>query len=93
MSRLQYNLDIKCYCLSVMLLLWYRFNFVFIGLDDKGDVTISMKDNDLSLLLAGKLAPQQAYFQGRLKIKGNMGLAMKLQQLMKSNAAQIKAKL
>lgn len=61
--------------------------------DDKGDVTISMKDNDLSLLLAGKLAPQQAYFQGRLKIKGNMGLAMKLQQLMKSNAAQIKAKL
>merc|ERR1711911_313281 len=53
--------------------------------DDKGDVTISMKDDDLNLL-SGKLAAQQAYFQGRLKIKGNMGLAMKLQQLMKSNA-------
>ena len=52
-----------------------------------------MKDDDLNLLLSGKLAAQQAYFQGRLKIKGNMGLAMKLQQLMKSNAAQIKAKL
>jgi len=52
-----------------------------------------MKDDDLSLLLSGKLAAQQAYFQGRLKIKGNMGLAMKLQQLMKSNSAQLKAKL
>jgi len=61
--------------------------------DAKGDVTISMKDDDLSLLLSGKLAAQQAYFQGRLKIKGNMGLAMKLQQLMKSNSAQLKAKL
>merc|ERR1712071_306351 len=58
-----------------------------------GSVTIAMKDDDLSLLLSGKLAAQQAYFQGRLKIKGNMGLAMKLQQLMKSNSAQLKAKL
>merc|ERR1712071_685107 len=60
---------------------------------DKGEVTISTKDADLTLLLSGKLAAQQAYFQGRLKVQGNMGLAMKLQELMKSNAGQLKSKL
>jgi len=59
---------------------------------DKGDVTISMKDDDLTQLLSGKLAAQQAYFQGRLKVQGNMGLAMKLQELMKSGT-QIQSKL
>lgn len=59
---------------------------------DKGDVTISMKDDDLTQMLAGKLAAQQAYFQGRLKVQGNMGLAMKLQELTKQ-AQPVKAKL
>lgn len=66
---------------------------VRVGKDgDKGDVTISMKDDDLVQLLAGKLQAQQAYFQGRLKVQGNMGLAMKLQELTKQ-AAPPKAKL
>lgn len=47
----------------------------------KGDVTISMEDDNLVQLMSGKLNPQQAFFQGKLKIAGNMGLAMKLQQL------------
>jgi len=47
----------------------------------KGDVTISMEDDNLLALMSGKLNPQQAFFQGKLKIAGNMGLAMKLQQL------------
>jgi len=47
----------------------------------KGDVTISMEDENLVALMTGKLNPQQAFFQGKLKIAGNMGLAMKLQQL------------
>jgi len=47
----------------------------------KGDVTISMEDDNLVQLMAGKLNPQQAFFQGKLKISGNMALAMKLQQL------------
>jgi len=47
----------------------------------KGDVTISMEDDNLVQLMTGKLNPQQAFFQGKLKIAGNMGLAMKLQQL------------
>ena len=67
------------------------FSFFFVS-GDKGDVTISMKDDDLTQMLAGKLAAQQAYFQGRLKVQGNMGLAMKLQELTK-NAQPLKAKL
>jgi sterol carrier protein 2 len=47
----------------------------------KGDATISMEDDNLMLLMTGQLNPQQAFFQGKLKISGNMGLAMKLSQL------------
>lgn len=55
----------------------------------KGDVTISMDDDNLMLLMTGQLNPQQAFFQGKLKISGNMGLAMKLKELQ----PQAKAKL
>jgi len=52
-----------------------------------------MKDDDLVQMLAGKLQAQQAYFQGRLKVQGNMGLAMKLQELTKNAGDKLKAKL
>jgi len=56
----------------------------------KGDVTISMDDDNLVALMTGQLNPQQAFFQGKLKIAGNMGLAMKLQQLQpKSGKAKL----
>ena len=47
----------------------------------KADCTFKMKDADCFKLLSGKLNPQAAFLQGKLKISGNMGLAMKLQQL------------
>ncbi|XP_053394747.1 sterol carrier protein 2-like isoform X3 [Mercenaria mercenaria] len=47
----------------------------------KGDVTILMGDEDMLNLMSGKLNPQSAFFQGKLKIQGNMGLAMKLKEL------------
>ncbi|XP_060933646.1 sterol carrier protein 2b [Limanda limanda] len=47
----------------------------------KADCTITMSDTDLLALMTGKMNPQNAFFQGKLKIKGNMGLAMKLQSL------------
>ncbi|GAA6090981.1 sterol carrier protein 2 [Tachysurus ichikawai] len=47
----------------------------------KSDCTITMSDADLIDLMTGKLNPQTAFFQGKLKITGNMGMAMKLQSL------------
>ncbi|XP_058495055.1 sterol carrier protein 2b [Solea solea] len=49
--------------------------------DKQADCTISMSDTDLLAVMTGKMNPQSAFFQGKLKISGNMGLAMKLQQL------------
>ncbi|XP_029939903.1 sterol carrier protein 2b [Salarias fasciatus] len=49
--------------------------------DKKADCTIAMSDTDLLALMTGKMNPQTAFFQGKLKITGNMGLAMKLQNL------------
>jgi len=42
-------------------------------------------------MFAGKLSPTTAFMLGKLKIKGNMGLAMKLEKLLKkmSTAAKL----
>uniref|UniRef100_A0A3Q1F7N3 Sterol carrier protein 2 n=1 Tax=Acanthochromis polyacanthus TaxID=80966 RepID=A0A3Q1F7N3_9TELE len=47
----------------------------------KADCMLSMSDQDLLDLMTGKLNPQTAFFKGTLKISGNMGMAMKLQNL------------
>ncbi|XP_003975814.2 sterol carrier protein 2 [Takifugu rubripes] len=49
--------------------------------DQKADCTLTLSDADLLALMTGKLNPQTAFFQGKLKISGNMGMAMKLQNL------------
>jgi NAD(P)-dependent dehydrogenase (short-subunit alcohol dehydrogenase family)/acyl dehydratase len=54
-------------------------------------VTLSAKDADFVALMTGKTDPQKAFMSGQLKIKGNIGLAMKLELLIKgkSNAAKL----
>ncbi|XP_076000827.1 sterol carrier protein 2 [Genypterus blacodes] len=47
----------------------------------KADCTIAMADQDLLDLMTGKMNPQTAFMNGKLKISGNMGMAMKLQDL------------
>jgi len=44
--------------------------------------TVAMADGDFLNVVNGKLNPQMAFMSGKLKIQGDMGLAMKLQQIL-----------
>lgn len=57
------------------------------GKNDKADCTLSTSDDDFVGMMTGKLNSQQLFMQGKLKIKGNMGLAMKLSKLNAPKAA------
>ncbi len=45
-------------------------------------VTIVMDSGDFKDMIAGKLNSVQAFMSGKLKVKGDMGLAMKLQNVL-----------
>lgn len=47
------------------------------------NLTISADTGDIQNLLSGKLNPMQAFMQGKVQIKGDMGLAMRLLDLFK----------
>lgn len=49
--------------------------------DRDADCTISMKMDDFVALTQGDLDPTTAFMMGKLKVQGNMGIAMKLQSL------------
>ena len=46
-----------------------------------GDVTFSSSEENFQKIVAGEQNPTTAYMMGKLKIKGDMGAAMKLQKL------------
>jgi putative sterol carrier protein len=45
------------------------------------DVTISASEESFEKIVAGEQNPTSAYMTGKLKIKGDIGAAMKLQKL------------
>ena len=45
------------------------------------DVTISTSQETFQKIIAGEQNPTSAYMTGKLKVKGDMGAAMKLQKL------------
>ena len=52
--------------------------------DDKGaDCTVKMDFNDFAELIDGKLDGMTAFMTGKLKIEGDMAVAMKLQTILR----------
>jgi len=51
---------------------------------NKPDVIISVSDDDFADLAAGKINGQKAFMSGKIKIKGQMMLAMKLDSVLKA---------
>ena len=51
------------------------------GCAESPNITLTMTAENFIKLLAGELNGQTAFLTGRLKIKGDMGLALKLQSI------------
>lgn len=49
----------------------------------EADCTLSMSVKDFKKLLAGNLNATSSYMMGKLKVKGSLGLALKLENLLK----------
>jgi len=53
------------------------------GVPENPNITITMKSEDFVDLATGKLDGTMAFMSGKIKIKGDMGLAMKLQSVLR----------
>jgi putative sterol carrier protein len=51
------------------------------GVAASPDITISCGASDWMRIIEGQLNPQMAFMTGKLKVKGDMGLALRLQSL------------
>ncbi len=51
--------------------------------DDPADCTVVIAREDLEAMVKGQLDPMTAMMRGRLKIKGDMAVAMQLQSLLR----------
>ncbi len=56
-------------------------NAVTVNKNDPAKCTISMSAADFDDLMHGRIQPTSAFMQGKMRVDGDMGLAMKLGQL------------
>ena len=52
------------------------------GSSGKADCTVKINDENFVKLISGSLNPQMAFMTGKLKVAGNMGLALKLANIL-----------
>jgi multifunctional beta-oxidation protein len=52
----------------------------------KPDLVVSVADSDFVDIATGKQNAQKAFMSGKIKVKGNMALAMKLDSVLKPSA-------
>jgi putative sterol carrier protein len=53
------------------------------GASAKADCTLQMSADDFKDLLSGNLSGTAAFMTGKLKVKGNIGLALKLENILR----------
>lgn len=56
------------------------------GETEESDCALSLSVKDFKKLLAGNLNSTASYMMGKLKVKGSLGLALKLENLLKQYA-------
>ena len=60
-----------------------------VSADTQADVTMTLSRDDFVQMFAGRLHPTSAFMSGRLKVKGDLSLAMKLEKILKSLQAKL----
>lgn len=67
---------------------------VGVGLGEKPTVTLSLSDDDFGKLVAGKANAQRLFMGGKLKVKGDVMKATKMEPILKkAQGGAVKAKL
>ena len=57
--------------------------------DTPADVTMTLSRDDFIMMFAGQMNPTSAFMTGRLKVKGDLSLAMKLDKVLKSRRSKL----
>ena len=52
---------------------------VSINSTEEAECTLILSEDDMKLILSGQLNPASAFMQGKVKVEGDMSVAMKLQ--------------